>query len=124
MEVGQRYAFTIEEGANGKGGRISVNYDDFIQGGFFWGGGGGREGVVWLFVGGKGADCIARPRRRRIPPPPRPSDPPDVSIGDMLLVDGGIISLKVVGIKDKDVEVCVCGGGGWQRLGAFPGRSQ
>lgn len=33
MEAGQRYTFTIEEGANGKGGRISVNYDDFIQGG-------------------------------------------------------------------------------------------
>ena len=32
MEPGQRYTFTIEEGANGKDGRISVNYDDFIQG--------------------------------------------------------------------------------------------
>jgi len=32
MQLGQRYIFTIEEGANGKNGRISVNYDDFIKG--------------------------------------------------------------------------------------------
>jgi hypothetical protein len=42
LEVGQRYTFTIEEGANGKGGRISVNYDDFIRGGR---GGAGRGGA-------------------------------------------------------------------------------
>jgi hypothetical protein len=51
MAVGQRYTFTIEEGANGKGGRISVNYDDFIRGGVGWGvgwgvGGGGEWGGV------------------------------------------------------------------------------
>lgn len=34
MKPGERYTFTIAEGANGKNGRISVNYDDFIQGGF------------------------------------------------------------------------------------------
>ncbi|KAI8477423.1 MAG: pyruvate kinase [Monoraphidium minutum] len=59
MEAGQRYTFTTEEGANGKGGRISVNYDDFID---------------------------------------------DVSVGDVLLVDGGIISFKVVGKSGTDVE--------------------
>ena len=47
-------------GANGKGGVVSVNYDDFIS---------------------------------------------DVSLGDELLVDGGIMSFKVTGKSDTDVEV-------------------
>lgn len=47
-------------GENGKGGRISVNYDGFID---------------------------------------------DVSVGDELLVDGGIISFVVRGKTDTDVQV-------------------
>lgn len=47
-------------GANGKGGVISVNYDDFIR---------------------------------------------DVSTGDELLVDGGIMSFVVTGKSETDVEV-------------------
>jgi pyruvate kinase len=47
-------------GETGKGGRVSVNYDGFID---------------------------------------------DVSVGDELLVDGGIISFKVTGKTDTDVQV-------------------
>lgn len=47
-------------GATGKGGVISVNYDDFIS---------------------------------------------DVTVGDELLVDGGIISFVVTGKTESDVEV-------------------
>ena len=35
---------------------------------------------------------------------PRPPLAPDVSLGDVLLVDGGIISFRVVGKEGKDVE--------------------
>jgi hypothetical protein len=50
-------------GETGKGGRISVNYDGFID---------------------------------------------DVSVGDELLVDGGIISFVVRGKTDTDVQVGTC----------------
>ena len=64
--AGQRYTFTIQEGADGKNGRISVNYDGFID---------------------------------------------DVSEGDILLVDGGMLSLKLLKKTDKDVECEVVDGG-------------
>ena len=66
MREGDRYTFTIDEGANGAGGRISVNYDGFID---------------------------------------------DVSVGDTLLVDGGMQSLRIVGKTDRDVECEVVDGG-------------
>jgi len=31
VKTGEEHTFTIEEGANGQNGRISVNYDDFIN---------------------------------------------------------------------------------------------
>jgi predicted heme/steroid binding protein len=64
--AGEKYIFTIEEGANGANGRISVNYDGFID---------------------------------------------DVSVGDTLLVDGGIMSLKLLAIEGKDVTCQVVDGG-------------
>ena len=64
--AGERYTFTIAEGANGAGGRISVNYDGFID---------------------------------------------DVSLGDTLLVDGGIQSLRITGKDGPDVHTEVVDGG-------------
>ena len=64
--TGARYTFTIKEGADGKNGRISVNYDGFID---------------------------------------------DVGVGDMLLVDGGMLSLKVLNKSKTDVECEVVDGG-------------
>lgn len=66
MKSGDKYYFTIAAGADGKGGRIGVNYDGFIE---------------------------------------------DVAVGDVVLVDGGLLSLKVLGIKGKEVEVEVVDGG-------------
>ena len=63
---GQKYTFTTKEGADGRDGRISVNYDGFID---------------------------------------------DVSEGDTLLVDGGMLSLKLVKKSGKDVECEVIDGG-------------
>ena len=64
--AGDRFVFTIEEGANGHNGRISVNYDGFIE---------------------------------------------DVSVGDILLVDGGLQSLKITSKDGKDVHTEVVDGG-------------
>lgn len=64
--AGEKYTFTIAEGANGTDGRISVNYDGFID---------------------------------------------DVSVGDILLVDGGILSLNIIEKKGKDVVCQVVDGG-------------
>ena len=64
--AGQKYIFTIQEGADGTEGRISVNYDGFID------------------------DCAA---------------------GDQLLVDGGILALRIVNKTDRDVECEVIDGG-------------
>ncbi|KAK9908980.1 hypothetical protein WJX75_005511 [Coccomyxa subellipsoidea] len=66
MKPGDKYTFTIEEGANGTDGRISVNYDGFID---------------------------------------------DVSVGDILLVDGGLQSLVITGKAGKDVHCEVKDGG-------------
>jgi pyruvate kinase len=66
MKPGQKYTFTIQEGADGRNGRISVNYDGFID---------------------------------------------DVSEGDILLVDGGMLSLKLLKKTGKDVECEVVDGG-------------
>jgi pyruvate kinase len=66
MVPGETFTFTIEEGANGTGRRISVNYDGFID---------------------------------------------DVSVGDTLLVDGGMQSLLITGKRGKDVECRVVDGG-------------
>ena len=63
---GDKYTFTIEEGANGSNGRISVNYDGFVD---------------------------------------------DVSAGDILLIDGGINSLKILSVDGKDVVTEVIDGG-------------
>ena len=63
---GDKYTFTIEEGANGANGRISVNYDGFVD---------------------------------------------DVSVGDILLIDGGINSLKILSVDGKDVVTEVVDGG-------------
>ena len=60
MKTGDIFHFTIKVGANGHDGRISVNYDGFID---------------------------------------------DVSVGDTLLVDGGLISFLVKGKSDTDVDV-------------------
>lgn len=64
--AGDKFTFTIEEGANGTNNRISVNYDGFID---------------------------------------------DVSIGDILLVDGGLQSLKITEKSGKDVHTEVVDGG-------------
>eukprot|EP00775_Hariotina_reticulata_P005144 gene5144-5384_t len=65
LTKGQQYTFTITEGANGKNGVISVNYDGFID---------------------------------------------DVSVGDELLVDGGIISFVVKQKSETDVQAAAdCG---------------
>ena len=64
--AGDKFIFTIEEGANGQNGRISVNYDGFIE---------------------------------------------DVSVGDILLVDGGLQSLKITSREGKDVHTEVIDGG-------------
>lgn len=66
MKTGDTYFFTIAAGADGKGGRIGVNYDGFID---------------------------------------------DVAVGDVVLVDGGLLSLKVQSIKGKEVQVEVVDGG-------------
>lgn len=58
LATGDQLTFTIVEGADGKGGRVSVNYDGFID---------------------------------------------DVSVGDTLLVDGGIMSFAVRAKTDTDV---------------------
>ena len=74
--AGEEYTFTIAEGANGAGGRISVNYDGFID---------------------------------------------DVSVGDTLLVDGGIQSLRIVAKDGPDVRTEVVDGGIMKsRCGAGP----
>ena len=64
--AGDQFIFTIEEGANGHNGRISVNYDGFIE---------------------------------------------DVSVGDIMLVDGGLQSLKITSKDGKDVHTEVVDGG-------------
>jgi len=64
--TGAKYTFTIKEGADGKNGRISVNYDGFID---------------------------------------------DVSVNDMLLVDGGMLSLKILEKTKQDVVCEVVDGG-------------
>ena len=64
--AGDKFTFTIEEGANGTNNRISVNYDGFID---------------------------------------------DVSVGDILLVDGGLQSLMIIGKDGKDVHTEVVDGG-------------
>ena len=64
--AGEKYTFTIKEGADGRNGRISVNYDGFID---------------------------------------------DVGVGDMLLVDGGLLSLKITKKEQKDVICEVVDGG-------------
>ena len=64
--AGAKYTFTIKEGADGKNGRISVNYDGFID---------------------------------------------DVSVNDMLLVDGGMLSLKILEKTKQDVVCEVVDGG-------------
>ena len=64
--AGDKFTFTIEEGANGTNNRISVNYDGFID---------------------------------------------DVSVGDILLVDGGLQSLMITGKDGKDVHTEVIDGG-------------
>lgn len=64
--AGAKYTFTIKEGADGKNGRISVNYDGFID---------------------------------------------DVSVNDMLLVDGGMLSLKILDKTKQDVVCEVVDGG-------------
>lgn len=64
--AGDQYTFTTEEGANGTNGRISVNYDGFVN---------------------------------------------DVSVGDILLIDGGINSLKILSVEGRDVVTEVVDGG-------------
>ncbi|KAL4443531.1 hypothetical protein ABPG75_011268 [Micractinium tetrahymenae] len=66
LSPGDQVVFTIQEGADGKGNRISVNYDEFVE---------------------------------------------DASVGDMLLVDGGIMAMEVQRITDTDVECKVVDGG-------------
>lgn len=66
MQKGEKYVFTIEEGADGTDGRISVNYDAFID---------------------------------------------DVNMGDVLLVDGGIISFVIESKTATDVVVVVADAG-------------
>lgn len=63
---GQTYTFTTAEGANGQDGRISVNYDGFID---------------------------------------------DVSVGDILLVDGGLQSLSIQEKQGREVICQVVDGG-------------
>jgi pyruvate kinase len=63
---GDKYTFTIDEGANGQDGRISVNYDGFID---------------------------------------------DVSVGDIMLVDGGLSTFKILSKTQRDVVMEVVDGG-------------
>ncbi len=64
--AGDKYTFTIDEGANGQDGRISVNYDGFID---------------------------------------------DVSVGDIMLVDGGLSTFKILTKTQRDVVMEVVDGG-------------
>ena len=66
LSGGESLTFTIEEGARGRQGRVSVNYDGFVD---------------------------------------------DVEVGDVLLVDGGIMSFRVVSKDVSDVDVEVVDGG-------------
>ncbi|KAK9797746.1 hypothetical protein WJX73_005517 [Symbiochloris irregularis] len=66
LKAGDVYTFTTAEGANGTDGRISVNYDGFVD---------------------------------------------DVSEGDILLIDGGIMSFKILKVEDRDVTAEVVDGG-------------
>eukprot|EP01025_Chloroclados_australasicus_P041325 TRINITY_DN4372_c0_g1_i4.p1 TRINITY_DN4372_c0_g1~~TRINITY_DN4372_c0_g1_i4.p1 ORF type:complete len:640 (+),score=92.90 TRINITY_DN4372_c0_g1_i4:143-1921(+) len=66
MQTGEKYTLTIEQGGDGENGRISINYDGFIN---------------------------------------------DVSIGDQLLIDGGIITFDVKAITGTDIEIEVVDGG-------------
>ncbi|PSC72575.1 plastidial pyruvate kinase 2-like [Micractinium conductrix] len=66
LDAGDKITFTITEGADGTDGRISVNYDEFVE---------------------------------------------DASVGDMLLVDGGIMSMQIDRITDNDVLCSVVDGG-------------
>ena len=63
---GDKVTYTIEEGANGVDGRLSVNYDGFVD---------------------------------------------DVAAGDMILVDGGIMSMEVAEVDGNDVRCFVVDGG-------------
>lgn len=64
--TGDKYTFTIDEGATGEDGRISVNYDGFID---------------------------------------------DVSVGDIMLVDGGLSTFKILSKTKRDVVMEVVDGG-------------
>ena len=64
--AGDKYTFTIDEGATGEDGRISVNYDGFID---------------------------------------------DVSVGDIMLVDGGLSTFKILSKTKRDVLMEVVDGG-------------
>lgn len=66
IKQGDKFTFTTQPGADGRNGRIGINYDGFVD---------------------------------------------DVSVGDILLVDGGIQSMKVTGIEGSDVHVEVIDGG-------------
>ena len=66
VTAGQNYTFTIDEGATGEDGRVSVNYDGFIA---------------------------------------------DVSVGDIMLVDGGLSTLKILSKTSRDVLMEVVDGG-------------
>lgn len=58
LHRGDTLTFTIQDGCKGEGGRVTVNYDDFVK---------------------------------------------DVAVGDVVLIDGGIMSLRVTQVTDKDV---------------------
>ena len=66
LSVGDALTFTIREGERGRNGKVSVNYDDFVN---------------------------------------------DVEVGDVLLVDGGIMSFRVLAKDASDVEVEVVDAG-------------
>lgn len=66
FSAGAKYTFTIDEGATGEDGRISVNYDGFIA---------------------------------------------DVSVGDIMLVDGGLSTFKILSKTKRDVIMEVVDGG-------------
>ena len=66
LAAGDLLTFTLREGATGKDGRVSVNYDGFID---------------------------------------------DTSVGDTLLVDGGIMSLRIRSKTETDVVCAVVDGG-------------
>src|SRR4029077_20785499 len=59
-----------------------------------------------------------RPRKPQTPPPPPKPLPQDVKAGDRILLDDGLLELRVLGANETDVQ---CEGGYGGELGEHKG---